>query len=364
MYPAAGAGGDGGGCGRAVSEVPASGLPGAVVCDVAVVRVPVPRVAVQPGGGEEGWSGSSGDGSLRDGGVGWGVDGRHRSSSRAADRYEHHRPGSRRPALRERRTPLMYARRWPARAGRRPARRSATCSPSLLLARASRSPSWSTCARAAPRSAPRSSSRPTASRTCDDDELETKKLDRTLGLGLVLLVRHRRRPAALLAGRAGRQADAVEGFEETFIARGEDIYVERRPVRQLPWPRGRRRRGQLHPHRPADRRLRRPGQLAGAGAQHGAVPLHPRGGEVHPQLRPRQLPDAGLGRPRWWSAHRPAARRHHRLPHIDPASRRRGREAAVQDELDDVVRAPTPPATAPSPDAEFKTLGEAIFNLG
>ncbi len=46
----AGDGGDGGWCGGAVSEVPASGLSCAVVCDVAVVRVPVSWFAVQPGG--------------------------------------------------------------------------------------------------------------------------------------------------------------------------------------------------------------------------------------------------------------------------------------------------------------------------
>jgi cytochrome b6-f complex iron-sulfur subunit len=35
---------------RLVPEVPAPGVPGAVVCELAVVRVPVSRLAVQPGG--------------------------------------------------------------------------------------------------------------------------------------------------------------------------------------------------------------------------------------------------------------------------------------------------------------------------
>ena len=43
-------------CGRALPEVRALGLSRPVVRDVAVVRMPVPRIAVQPGRREEGWS--------------------------------------------------------------------------------------------------------------------------------------------------------------------------------------------------------------------------------------------------------------------------------------------------------------------
>jgi len=58
-----------------------------------------------------------------------------------------------------------------------------------------------------------------------DDELETKKLDRTLGLGLVVLcVIAVALPLYWLA-EPGRQADAVQGFQNTFIARGENVYV-------------------------------------------------------------------------------------------------------------------------------------------
>src|SRR6478736_3017702 len=58
-----------------------------------------------------------------------------------------------------------------------------------------------------------------------DDELETKKLDRTLGLGLVVLcVIAVALPLYWLA-EPGRQADAVQGFQDTFIARGENVYV-------------------------------------------------------------------------------------------------------------------------------------------
>ena len=58
-----------------------------------------------------------------------------------------------------------------------------------------------------------------------DDVLETKKLDRTLGFGLVVLcVIAVALPLYWLA-EPGRQADAVQGFQETFVSRGEEIYV-------------------------------------------------------------------------------------------------------------------------------------------
>lgn len=59
----------------------------------------------------------------------------------------------------------------------------------------------------------------------DDDELETKKLDRTLGLGLVALgVIALALPLYWLA-EPGRQDDMVKHFEDVAISRGEDLYV-------------------------------------------------------------------------------------------------------------------------------------------
>ena len=59
----------------------------------------------------------------------------------------------------------------------------------------------------------------------DDEELETKKLDRTLGLGLVALgVIALALPLYWLA-EPGRQDDMVEQFKEVAISRGEEIYV-------------------------------------------------------------------------------------------------------------------------------------------
>jgi len=59
----------------------------------------------------------------------------------------------------------------------------------------------------------------------DDEELETKKLDRTLGAGLVLLAVIAVALPLYWLAEPGRQADAVEGFQRTFINRGEDLYV-------------------------------------------------------------------------------------------------------------------------------------------
>jgi mono/diheme cytochrome c family protein len=60
----------------------------------------------------------------------------------------------------------------------------------------------------------------------DDDELETKKLDRTLGLGLVVLAVIAIALPLYWLAEPGRQSGAVETFEETFVARGEALYNE------------------------------------------------------------------------------------------------------------------------------------------
>ena len=73
---------------RAVPEVRAPRLPRAVVPDVAVVRVPVPRLAVQPGRREEGWPGAPWPRPLRARGVGRQHRRRHRQPRpRSADRH-------------------------------------------------------------------------------------------------------------------------------------------------------------------------------------------------------------------------------------------------------------------------------------
>ncbi len=58
-----------------------------------------------------------------------------------------------------------------------------------------------------------------------DDELETKKLDRTLGLGLVALAVIAIALPLYWLGEPSRQENAVEGFKEEFIERGAELYV-------------------------------------------------------------------------------------------------------------------------------------------
>jgi len=58
----------------------------------------------------------------------------------------------------------------------------------------------------------------------DDEELETKKLDRTLGLGLVVLAVVAITLPLYWLAEPGRQTGAVEMFDETFVARGEALY--------------------------------------------------------------------------------------------------------------------------------------------
>lgn len=58
----------------------------------------------------------------------------------------------------------------------------------------------------------------------DDDELETKKLDRTLLFGLLLLAFIAVALPVYWLYEPARQEGAVKGWQEEFIARGEEIY--------------------------------------------------------------------------------------------------------------------------------------------
>jgi len=59
-----------------------------------------------------------------------------------------------------------------------------------------------------------------------DDELETKKLDRTLGAGLLLLVVIGVALPLYWLNEPTRQVEAAEEFQRIFVERGEDLYVE------------------------------------------------------------------------------------------------------------------------------------------
>ena len=60
----------------------------------------------------------------------------------------------------------------------------------------------------------------------DDDELETRVLNRTLRSALVLLVVIAVALPLYWLNEPGRQSGAEEAFQETFISRGEELYVE------------------------------------------------------------------------------------------------------------------------------------------
>jgi mono/diheme cytochrome c family protein len=60
----------------------------------------------------------------------------------------------------------------------------------------------------------------------DDDTLETRKLDRTLQLGLLTLVVIAVALPLYWLAEPGRQDDRVEGWNDTFVKRGEELYNE------------------------------------------------------------------------------------------------------------------------------------------
>jgi len=59
----------------------------------------------------------------------------------------------------------------------------------------------------------------------EDEELEGKKLDRTLGLGLVVLAVIAITLPAYWLAEPGRQQGAVEKFKDEFVSRGETVYT-------------------------------------------------------------------------------------------------------------------------------------------
>jgi mono/diheme cytochrome c family protein len=60
----------------------------------------------------------------------------------------------------------------------------------------------------------------------DDDILETRKLDRTLQLGLLTLIVIAVALPLYWLAEPGRQDDKIEGWNDTFIKRGEELYNE------------------------------------------------------------------------------------------------------------------------------------------
>ncbi len=60
----------------------------------------------------------------------------------------------------------------------------------------------------------------------DDDELETKKLDRTLTMGLATLAIVAIGLPAYWLAEPGRQEGAVEQYNSVFVSRGEELYTQ------------------------------------------------------------------------------------------------------------------------------------------
>ena len=195
-----------------------------------------------------------------------------------------------------------------------------------------------------------------------DEILETKKLDRTLGFGLVLLcVIAVALPLYWLA-EPGRQADAVQGFKNTFIARGENIYVNGAQCANCHGPEG---VGGVANYTITDPST---GDFV-AQVQWQAPALN----TVMYRYTPEQVKfilnyGRGYSPMPAWGAPGGGPLTDQQLDDIIayltsiqlPAD---ASKAAVQAELDKVCKADDA-GNCTVPDAEFKTLGEAIFNLG
>ena len=201
----------------------------------------------------------------------------------------------------------------------------------------------------------------------DDEELETKKLDRTLGLGLVAARRDRRRPAALLARRAGSPERRRRQLRRDLRRRGEALYNEGANCAACHGPEG---VGGVATFTVTDRRrVRRRGDWKAPALDTVLFRYTREEVQVHPHLRPRLLARCRRGAPRRRSAHRAAARQHHRLPREHPAPRRRGGQAHATSRSRRPAH-PTARVAAPSRSGQpggartYATVGEAIFNLG
>ena len=234
-----------------------------------------------------------------------------------ADRHQHHRPRGRGPALRRRRQEGMTF-------AARHQRDHRMDDLHRHLRRLSSSTRRSTsCAAARPSSVRRSSSRPTASRTCRDEQLEGPKLDRTLTIALLDAVRHRGGPAAVLDPRArppGRCDDRLP--RDVRGARRGDVRAgghesRRARLRGLPRAEGCRRHHELQPASSPTARCKVVNWRVPA-LNTVLLRYSPRRGHVHHHVRPTVLADAGVGCRRRWRAQRPAGPEPRRLPPVDP----------------------------------------------
>ena len=171
----------------------------------------------------------------------------------------------------------------------------------------------------------------------DDEELEGRKLDRTLSLGLLgLFIVGIGLPLYWLRSRVAR-ATARGDLHRKFVDRGAEMFATTEKGGFNCAFHG------VEGASAAPRRTRSPTpragsssrRLAGPGAQHRAAPLQPRRGALHPRVRPPVLADARVGHQGRRSAHRAEAPEPDRLPGLDPARRRQEAQKQVTEQSAD-----------------------------
>ena len=349
---------------RALPEVRAPRLPRAVVRHLAVVRVPVPRLAVQPGRREEGRPGAARPRPLR------------RRRSTAASSPSTPAPIIQGPPIgtnttgQEAEGPHCITGRWSARDRSPPSRhRAIDRDPDRARPRASAgsSTSSSTSAQAKPEVGSEIELAPNRKPYFADEELEGRKLDRTLHARAARPARrHRRRPAALLAERAGPPGRRrSKDFDAKFVPRGARRCSPPPPRAASTAPAATAHEGR----RAAPPRTRSPTRTAASSQvvswkapALNTVLLASADDEVtlHPHLRPPVLADAGVGRRRRRPDERPADRRTSSptCRAIQLHARRRRRPRRSRNGARRQTRRPTPRCRR----GQVRD-GEALFNL-
>jgi mono/diheme cytochrome c family protein len=195
----------------------------------------------------------------------------------------------------------------------------------------------------------------------DDDTLETRKLDRTLWLGLITLgVIAVALPLYWLA-EPGRMDDRVEGWNETFVNRGEELYNEGANCAACHGPEGTGGAATYTLTSPAGEFISQVSWQAPALDTvlyrysrdevryilvygRGFSPMPPWGEEGGGPLTPQQI-DNIID--------------YLQSIQLSPSEN----QEQVQNEIDETC-APDDAGFCTAPDARFETLGEAIYNMG
>ena len=177
----------------------------------------------------------------------------------------------------------------------------------------------------------------------DDETLEGRRLDRVLGMGVVLLAITVVVLPVYWILEPNRQAGAQQAKDDIFEEWGAALFAPTadggfncagchgRTVAAAAAP-------VQHPG-PVDRRGAR-GQLEGSGNQHDLLPVLRGRGSVHPGLRPAVLADVAVGRRRRRADERPADRHADRVPAQSIQIEREGCAEGEEDPADVRIGAP------------------------